>query len=835
MTAGRITVVPRHNVYGWDSGNPPLTTADRRGGAQPPERFPVLGTADAFTRRYATDSHFLPYSIQGLDICPRINGGGRVELMKAGRDIVFGLLVIDLDAPEHGKNMTALQVRNWTAAQLTKVQASPLWSTAGWYSTRGGARLCWLLDSMGVDEYLRKLAAVRAALAAVDVEADRLIDWQRIYRLPRATREGVQLDLPMDLRRLGLLPEIEDAAEDDYETLLEGVDTARIGPFLLPDFVPLGNQDSVLAQYAGQLQHKGYPTDMIVDALNIAYISRFEPAPDGTPPHTMVDFRRIARSMNRFEPDRAAAARERLEAIGIKKGYLPDIIDAAAALLEQSATVYQRAGELVMVTREPEPRLGRTAGAAVIRVLSDAGLRTMLGRLAKWHTYKKAPKGSEEDFIEIPADVPPDVVAGVQALHAWNVRVLTGLVETPTLRSDGSVLDQPGYDELTGLVFTAPPGLIWPVIPEAPTRDEALTALAVLREIVCDFPFESEAHESVALAALLTTVARQSINGPTPLFIFDATTPRSGKTLLAHAVSTMATGHGCGTMVQTEQAEQEKRITSLLLAGETNVLIDNVDKPLGGAALDAAMTADIWQGRRLGKSEMVRVPNCAIWMATGNNVAVRGDLAPRCLRVYLVPGVERPEQRTGFRHEDLLGWIRQHRGRLVGAVLTLLRAYWAAGQPRQALAPFGGFGAWSRAIRSPLVWLGCVDPCVTTAEVRYYSDSSAEAHRTLVLSWYSAYSNAHKTVREILDAMAFEVFGGSSGSSDSDIDQMRQALIELCGDNRGEINARRVGWKLRQFNGRIVDGLRIERVEGTSRAGVVWRVERVGNVVSAVS
>ena len=51
------------------------------------------------------------------------------------------------------------------------------------------------------------------------------------------------------------------------------------------------------------------------------------------------------------------------------------------------------------------------------------------------------------------------------------------------------------------------------------------------------------------------------------------------------------------------------------------------------------LTATQWRGRRLGKSEIVDVPNDATWVATGNNVELSDEIARRTIPIRLDPGV----------------------------------------------------------------------------------------------------------------------------------------------------------------------------------------------------
>ena len=64
----------------------------------------------------------------------------------------------------------------------------------------------------------------------------------------------------------------------------------------------------------------------------------------------------------------------------------------------------------------------------------------------------------------------------------WTFPTLAGIITTPTLRPDGSILKDAGYDPATQLLLIDPPPM--PEIPEKPTRDDALAALKLLKELL---------------------------------------------------------------------------------------------------------------------------------------------------------------------------------------------------------------------------------------------------------------------------------------------------------------------------------------------------------------
>src|SRR5262249_39699410 len=128
--------------------------------------------------------------------------------------------------------------------------------------------------------------------------------------------------------------------------------------------------------------------------------------------------------------------------------------------------------------------------------------------------------------------------------------------------------------------------------------------------------------------------------------------------------------------------EVRKRITSLALAGERFTLLDNVDAPIGGGPLDAALTSETWQGRFFGTNQPTpELPMQMVWLASGNNLVFRGDVIRRVVACRLESPLEHPEERTGFKYPDVVGYATEHRAKYLRAALTILRAHHVAGRP----------------------------------------------------------------------------------------------------------------------------------------------------------
>ena len=96
-----------------------------------------------------------------------------------------------------------------------------------------------------------------------------------------------------------------------------------------------------------------------------------------------------------------------------------------------------------------------------------------------------------------------------------------------------------------------------------------------------------------------------------------------------------------------------------------------------------ALTANEWQTRILGVSEIMHAPLKIVWFATGNNVQLGGDMSRRVQHIRLYSSLEHPENRDDFTHPDILAFCSEHRTELLSHLLTLLVAYHRAGKPKQ--------------------------------------------------------------------------------------------------------------------------------------------------------
>jgi putative DNA primase/helicase len=415
--------------------------------------------------------------------------------------------------------------------------------------------------------------------------------------------------------------------------------------------------------------------------------------------------------------------------------------------------------------------------------------------------------------------LPPTWVAAIlSARGEWPFPPLEGVIEAPALRLDGSILNEPGYDTASGLLYL--PSIEFPPVPESPTKGDAIAAAQSLLDPLGDFPFVGDSDRAAAIAAALTLVGRNAIAGPVPCFAVRAPTPGTGKTLLVDVAAIIATGRVASRMtVPRDDDEGRKRILSIGIEGAPIVLLDNVEGALGSPSLAAALTGTEFADRLLGVSKIVRVPIRTVWFATGNGLTFKGDLGRRVVPIDLDPKVEHPEDRLGFRYPDLLPHVRSERPRLLVAALTILRAFDLAGRPGHGKPKVGTFEEWDDLVRGAVMWLGLNDPVAGRERVREEGDADLDLIRAVYVAWHAAFEDVAKTVAEAIAAAA---------SEDELKRELRSALAAL--DLRGDgtrLNSRVVADRLKRWKGRVVAGLRLETA-GKHHQAMLWRVVPAG-------
>jgi putative DNA primase/helicase len=484
--------------------------------------------------------------------------------------------------------------------------------------------------------------------------------------------------------------------------------------------------------------------------------------------------------------------------------------DAGLSALNNARVPFYRRGiELVRVaTADAKASDGSIVKVPVIAAVDLPILGRALGQHADWM--------KQSGFCLFPVDPPDDVVKQILAMFdEWTFPSLLGVIGTPTLRPDGSLLATEGYDDATGLVLAAAPPMT--PIPDQPTKDDAEAALALLDGLLNEFPFvfdnkqtaERNPSRSVALSALMTPVVRGTAP-VVPAHFIDAPDAGTGKSYLVDLVSALAVGDRAAVLAFShDPAETEKRLIAVAMEGRPIIALDNCSGVIAGDFLCQVTERALMTLRPLGTSVTKRVGNAFNVFVNGNNAVIAADMVRRTLKCSMDANTEEPENRTFTRNP--LAEILANRGKYIAAVLTVCRAYICAGRPDK-LPELASFEAWSNLVRSALVWLGRPDPVGTIAGLRE-GDPVREARANVFEAWTATLGTERSyQVSELISEAA-------------PLQRLRDALLQVAADYKepGTISAKRLGRWLVSTHKNIAGGQKLV-ADRTDKARIRWRL-----------
>ena len=491
-------------------------------------------------------------------------------------------------------------------------------------------------------------------------------------------------------------------------------------------------------------------------------------------------------------------------------------------LIGAKVPFYQRGGELVRpIIRTVKAAHGRLTKTAQLKTINPVYMRDTMCRHAHWVRFDR--KRMEWIKTMAPLNVAQTLLArdGV-----WPFAEIVGVIACPTMRPDGSLLVKQGYDKATRLLLIEPPAM--PPIPDQPTRDDALRALALLEDLVCESPFENEASKSVALSGLITPVVRGAMT-VVPMHVSSAPAAGTGKSFLWDMAAAISIGQRRIPVIAAGNVEEtEKRLAGVLLTGQPLISIDNVNGELKGDFLCQAVEQQYLDLRPLGSSKIVRVEaGSTTIFATGNNITIAGDLCRRTITSRLDAELESPQLRQ-FKYNPIKS-ILDDRGKYIAACLTICRAYIVADRPG-VLPRLASFEAWSDTVRSALVWLGKADPLDTMEDIRA-DDPERELLGKVLRAWakdYGVGAGSDVPLTVIVDrATKMQSGGGFDPTLEPVYPEFNAAVRTAAGAiGNAKVDVTRFGFWCRANKGRIVDGLRLMNKPSKRGGAATWWVER---------
>jgi hypothetical protein len=473
-----------------------------------------------------------------------------------------------------------------------------------------------------------------------------------------------------------------------------------------------------------------------------------------------------------------------------------------ACNVSQSPILFSRGG--VFCQLKPDE-----GGGVVSREVRPTDMVGILTRTANWLVTRK-----EEEVACLPPRTVAEMLVSEQRIEGFPK--LEGVVMAPILDRSYSILSTPGYHPSAGVYYHEPSGQ--PILAGAIPRGldavrSAVDELVGPSGIFGEFPYADDASRANALAYLLTPFVRYLIEGPTPLYWFNAPTPGTGKSLLATSMAAVFSpvGVAVNTVPNTKE-EWPKLLGAVLSGGSSHVIFDNAKGRVEAQEFDAAVTGwPLYEYRVLGISGTRKVSPRCVWALTANNAHTSEDFARRCVTIQLDARTERPDERKFKRniYEDM----RENRGRYVLACLTII-AHWA---DAKAAGKAGKTQEYDGVmVGSYESYIHVMDGILRLAQVPGFLANRDETRRNAapdVEIWKAFYNALHQTLgvgRRFKAKDAVQMLDGEQWG------ELRDDLATVL-PGKPDALTLNIGRKLASHVGRVFGGVRLTK--GGARAG----------------
>jgi hypothetical protein len=479
----------------------------------------------------------------------------------------------------------------------------------------------------------------------------------------------------------------------------------------------------------------------------------------------------------------------------LESGQLPRAVYDTLAALAEHAEVYRRSGSIVepVTTRRPWQTQDSAPALHVVEVPPTV-LTVRAGIACRF--VRPTKKGGEAD-----TDLAPKLAAVIAAEGARSnhLHVLSGVLEAPSLRPDGTIIRAKGYDAATGYYLAHEFELKG--LKDEPTHNDSMAAYRKLEGLFSGdrdgkkgFAWKNGNKDAIVpIAHLLSALARPAIQPPkgcVPIFAYSASGKGAGKGTAVDIVFVIATGRPAAVMSwSNDEDEQDKRLGGVAFDAPTMISIDNVpeDVPFGHSRLDAALTSDETAFRVLGKTGNPILMWLTILCVTGNNLSTIGDICRRMLICYQCPDSEDPSAIPQNMRviPNIVEHALEHREEYLVAALTILRHFCISGRKDMG-CELGTFTKWAKLVGNAIALAGggnVVDYLAT-------QDSTSEAPtkaaiRELARCLAKMTDNGGVTAGYILDDLYDTTYlekRRRNGDMAPDInrDPLRQAIETLC-------------------------------------------------------
>lgn len=491
------------------------------------------------------------------------------------------------------------------------------------------------------------------------------------------------------------------------------------------------------------------------------------------------------------------------------------------------------------------PAAGDDDSGMQVRPMAKISLAAHVQFSHQCFAVKEDKDGNEERVeAQFPAAAAEYAISAASLMP--HLRPLRGVTHTPIMRSDGTILDRPGYDDATGLLYAPAVGLAVDEVERTPSAEAVAGAVAQLTGMVADFPFVTDSDRANWLGMMLTPLLREVVTSDRKMFAINAHQAGSGKTLLAE-LAMYTHGAVFRSTLPEDETEMRKWVTGTLSTTTAPIVIaDNVTGTLRSAFLAGVLTSRTLTDRVLGKSENVDLKQDRMWVITGNNVQIGADISRRLVTIAIDPDVERPEERTGFAIENLVEYAIANRGATLHALLTLMRHWVVSGRPMPRKKQSDSFTDWESAVTGILATAGVAgefNASVTKTKVKDvdredWADFLGKLYRIFGDQPFYLGDLAKRAVANPEDTFAMNRASQSEGW-DSEAKEVLTPLDMPTSRLAEQLAAGRLSLKsLGSYMGPKTDarhGGFVLRSGAKDRKGVPWRVEGTADAIARLA
>ena len=279
-----------------------------------------------------------------------------------------------------------------------------------------------------------------------------------------------------------------------------------------------------------------------------------------------------------------------------------------------------------------------------------------------------------------------------------------------------------------------------------------------------EFCFAEEKDKIHAIAGFLTPFLHgllPKFSTRTPVYIYMANRERAGKDYCAGCTGILYEGCKteqpaiCNDEVGSNNAELQKKITACMRQGKKRFHSANNKGLLNNSIFEGVTTAEIWEDRILGRTEVLKFNNEMDYSLSGNlGIRLTPDMSNRA-RIINLHLVDEDANARKFKNPDLHGWIIENRELILSSLYTLVKNWVNTGM-KSGTIPFASFPEWAAVCGGIMEAAEYENPCERDTSAIISLDIETEEMKLLFETCYVQNPDKYMTKKEIQEIVENE-------------------------------------------------------------------------------